>query len=363
MEPDRRSSLRYDVRNDVTTLLETGANTPSQSNGVNISYNGAYLKNSHPNQSPGKVTFMIRTPNGDKDILIERTCDILWGRTTGEGGCAVRFHRALAGDELARLAAPTKGVATSTRESLELAFRDYSEVSQEVRAIQSRQSQVFFGTLAAIATWVMGAVGLVLSNSLRNIGFWTVVGASLPYVLLTLGILASIETTRGVNLRRGFLAALTDYIRHGIAPPNYLGWVHFYAARLECRARMASTLCPYGSTPCWEVECDRHPRAVRNKPAVPGILDSFTAFSTAVYGTLYCITVPILMGASLLSLEPWPWLRVATAVGEGAFIVVVAALMLAELLSVRRGKNSIEAQTQRWHAAFRHCRPIPDGQP
>ncbi len=360
MQQERRSSPRYDIRLDVDTYLETDGPSPTsdKNKGVDISYDGAYLQNKHPHRSPGKVRFVIE--NGGKAVAVERSCDILWGREWEQSGCAVRFHQPLTQHELAKLAAPIKAIATSTKESLELAFRDYSEVSQEIRAIEFRRSQIFFWTLAAIATWVMAAIGLVLSNKLKNVGFWTVVGASLPYMLLTLGILASIETARSVNLRRGFLAVLTNYIRQGTAPPNYLGWIHLHAARLECRARIASGLCLHRSSPCWD-EWRKNPNGQDYKRAVPSILDNFTAFTAAVYAILYCVIVLILMYASLRSLSPWLLICVGTALIEGAFLVVVAVFLARELLSIRRGRHSTEAQSVGWDVAFSRCQPIHAG--
>jgi hypothetical protein len=93
VQQERRSSPRYDIRPDVDTYLETDGLPPTsdKSKGVDISYDGAYLRNRHPHQSPGKVRFVIE--DGGKAVEMERTCDILWGREWEQIGCAVRFRQ------------------------------------------------------------------------------------------------------------------------------------------------------------------------------------------------------------------------------------------------------------------------------
>jgi hypothetical protein len=351
MEQDKRWSPRYDCRSDVVTVLTVEGERRSESSAVDIGFGGAYVRNPHPNRNRGAVLFRVPNPSKSGQIEIKRDCDILPGRTTAQGGCAVRFDRPLKGPELAKLAADSTAIG-----SLDLARRDYSEVSQEIRAIQSCRSSVFLGTLAAIATWVMAATGLVVSNNLTNIGLWTAVGAILPYGLLTVGVMASIEKGRAVNYRRGFLAALTEYIRHDVPPPNYLGWVHLHAVRSECRARKESGLCPDSLSCCWETERDKHHDLTKKKHVVSNILDSFTAFSTLVYATLYAMTVAILIYTSLRALSGWHGSAVALA--EGALVLALAIYFLKELSSLRKGKHSVEAQFLTWRAAFRYCRPI-----
>jgi len=353
MEQNKRWFPRYDCRKDVAAFLATDGEKASESSAVDISSGGAYIKNPHPSRDKGVVIFKVPHPSKATQIEIERECDILPGRSTSEGGCAVRFHSPLKGAELAKLAADSSAVG-----SLDLARRDYVEVSQEIRAIQACRSHIFLGTLGAIATWIMAAMGLVISNRLTNTGLWTAVGAVLPYGFLTLGVLASIEKARAVSFRRGFLAALTEYLRHDVAPPNYLGWVHMYAVRSECRARKVSGLCPDSAAFCWKSERDKHYDLARNKHMVSNVLDSFTAFSTAVYAIVYCITVPILMYASLRVLSEWRVIVVICALAEGALVVTLAICLLKELSDLRRGKHSVEAEFLTWRAAFRHCRSI-----
>lgn len=355
MRQDKRWLPRYASRKDVVATLVCDGLGEQRGGPVDISCGGAYLGGVQPAATHGKILLSVPGPAKHQDFLVERGCDILSGRTTAQGGCAIRFHQPLSGAELAKFAADASSIG-----SMELALRDYSMVHQEVLLIQSCRSTLFVGTMAAIATWLMGATGLVVTNNLKNVDFWAVIGTALPYVLLTIAVLTTIEKTRALNFRRGFLAALTEYIRHDVAPPNYLGWSHLCAARTECRARMAAHLCPDTVEFCWEAERDTHKSLTRGKHLVSNIFDSFTAFSTAVYGFLYMVTVLILVCASLswLSTHPWRWAPIVCAGIEGAIVFGLAAHLLRELWLARKGKHSIEAQFLTWRAAFRHCRPI-----
>ena len=345
---------RYAARQDVEAKLKQAPDYEQISTPVDISCSGAYLARLSPSLRPSTVIFTVPDPTAEQgSFSVERQCDILPERSSPTGGCAIRFRQPLVTSELAKIAADP-----SNTSSLRLAQEDYAQVNTEIRDIQNCRSHIFLGTLAATATWLMAAIGLVVANQLKNISFWIVIGAALPFSFLTIAILASIEKARAINLRRGFLAAVTDYLRRDIAPPNYLGWAHLLATRSECRARMAAGLCPSTLKYCWEEDRDRHKGLTMTKHVFSNLLDTFTAFTSMVYGILYAITCAIVVIGSLAYLESAQFGVTWVAWAEGALLAGVAVLLLRELYLLRKGKHSMEAQFLVWRAALRNCRPI-----
>ena len=242
--------------------------------------------------------------------------------------------------------------------SVHLARADYDQVGSEILAIRGCRSNIFLGTIAATATWLMAATGLFITNQLTDTNYWVVIGAALPFVLLTIGILATIEKARSINYRRGFLAALAEYLRHDVPPPNYLGWAHLHQTRSECRARMASKLCPSETKYCWEEGRAKHTDLTNNKHVYANMLDSFTAFTSCVYGLFYAVTCAIMIAASLRFLERLETPPTWCAWLEGVAFVLIAALLFQELHRLRKGKHSVEAHFLCWRAVLRYCRPI-----
>lgn len=349
---EHRWTPRYATKKDVTAILTVDGEKLVESNPIDISCGGAYLKVAKPNTKNARIVLTVPEPFPDKTFKVERECNILEGRA-GADGCAIRFDQALSGEALAKFAADS-----STVGSLNLARTDYTEVFSEINSIQTCRSQVFLGTLAAIAAWVAGAIALVVTNKLVSIGIWTLFGAVVPYVLLTIAVLISIEKSRALNVRRGFLAALTEYLRHDTAPPNYHGWAHLRITVSECRARMAAKLCPHEDIYCWEEERNKHGRLTSKKHPISNLLDSFTALSAAVYAAIYVITVGIMIYASLLALAYSPNAATTVALIEGAAVFGMALFLLKQLYADRKGKHSVEAQLLMWRAALRHCRPL-----
>ena len=356
MQANRRWSPRYSARSEVSALLGGEGGHQNEGKAVDVSASGAYLSNSPIPGHTARVEFCIKNPGNGADHTIDRNCSLLAGREGASGGCAVRFHRPLSGAELAGVAAVPSGTG-----SLDLARRDYREVHEEIRAIQRCRNNIFLGTLAAIATWITGAVGMALSHPLGGAdqvgqAIWVLVGASVPYFLLTVAILATIEKARAINVREGFLCALTDFIRHDAAPPNYLGWPQLRCNRAECRARHDAGLCPTSPKYCWETERGKHEGVNRSKHVVSNVLDSFTAFSSLVYSMLYLVTAGTLLIASLMLLPRTPsWTTYLVPVTIGVIGALLGLALATQLRSVRKGKHSLASHYFCWRAALRSC--------
>jgi len=178
------------------------------------------------------------------------------------------------------------------------------------------------------------------------------------WFLLLIAIGVMIEKARALNCRFGFLAALADYLRDGVAPAGYLGWAHLKANRHACRARNAASLCTDGGI-CWTRERGQYRTLTSRKHVVANIFSSFTAFSAVVFGSLYALGTLALIAGTLRYLPTvTPTWTTPLAFSAGAISLVIGLRFYAWLKGLRKGKHSVEAYYLTWCAALRHCRPI-----
>lgn len=200
-----------------------------------------------------------------------------------------------------------------------LAQKDYDEINEEIRAIQSCRSTIFIGTNAVVGAATMTTAVIIahvwgLPGSPTFPFRWAMFGSSVTAVLLMVGILATIEKARAINLRKAFQAALTEYIRDGQAPPSYQGWSFLRFAQSDCgnRRKSAVEMCPHikkynakreeerqNRTPvgnkkldnppetCWTLGKFETTKLRSGKRTVPGSLDSFMSLSGMIYAGLF----------------------------------------------------------------------------
>ena len=363
MQQEKRWFPRYAVREDVASKVSVLEGPEIAGTPVDISCGGAYLGGIQlDDRLQGKIKGRVRLcPRGlgsDPSDHILRDCEVFADRAGDSGGCAVRFFTPLDGSEVARLAR-----APRVSQSLDLARDDCRVVNDEIISIQACRNQIFIGALAVISAWVIAAIGIGLPNSL-TFPLSLAIGASFPYIILSIALFATIEKTNAINLRRGFLAAVTDYIRGGVAPPEYLGWAHLRINRGECDSRTVMGLCGRDARLCWE-DANAAARQIMDKrPLVTGGLKSFTAFVVLIYGLLYS-TASVLMivagGSYFLKVIESPVIALLLGFGLGAAVIGLMIYLISHLKQLRRGGRSPEAYYCEWSSILRACRPIMAG--
>lgn len=340
---EKRQYPRYNGKEKVQISIK---NDDIQRHLLDISCGGARITGSPTGKlgTTGKIELLI------DDIKIERMFYICEEKNEKRNSFGVRFNDLVPSAELAKYARTLE-----TTSNIQLALSDYTEVNSEIKQIQSCRGSIFQGVLAIISTWIMGASALALTNNL-NASLGLLVGSLFPFIILSIAIFATIEKTRSINRRKGFLIAMNEYIRHNVAPPNYLGWPTLQANRSECRARMKSELCRGRTECCWSNEINNNlPGITGRKHIIPKVLDSFTAFSSVVYAVLYAITALIFLISTLFCLNGHVLGQCISAVLEGAFTLALGVVLFILLKGIRRGKQSAEANYLMWKCVLENC--------
>jgi hypothetical protein len=356
MQKDRRWFPRFAVRQGINAIISFNDGSSVSGPPIDISQTGAYIGNVHPHYQNAIIKFRLHDQSLNKPLNVERECSIFLTRYGESGGCALNFHAPLTGGELALLAE-----ALQISGSLELAREDYRIVNNAITEIQLCRTHLFMGTMAAICVWVITAVGIGITNNLES-PVWIAIGVSLPHVLLTISILSMIEKANAINLRKGFLAALTDFLKNNASPPNYLGWAHLTINRAECRSRFDNNLCPTFKKACWEEEKAKSSDLTRGHHLISNIFDSFTAFVSFIYGSLYILSIVLMCIAGISYWmrfkNEWPYLILLVTISVGVLIPIIVIFLFHELRHIRRGKKSSESYYCEWRAIFRYCGPI-----
>ena len=359
MKQDNRWFPRFSARDGVVAVLSSDDGQQIRGKLIDVSCSGAYVSRVKESAGKSRVEFEVRNGGQVLGQHVGRECVVHAKRTSEHGGCALRFTVPLTGPELALLAQSPESSG-----SLELAREDYRIVNAEISHVQTCRSNLFIATLAAVSAWTIAALGIGLTNRLGS-PIWVTLGVSFPLFLLAVGILATIEKADAINLRKGFLAALTDYLKSNVAPPNYGGWAHLKLNRAECRSRVKSKLCPAVEKPCWEPEISAGADLTRKYPLIGNPFGSFMAFVSLIYGSLFVLALALLAGVGTFYYgRPGTGPAAAIiALVVGIMITLVAAFLYQQLHSLRRGRKSAEAYYCQWQAVFRHCWSVKGVEP
>jgi hypothetical protein len=130
-------------------------------------------------------------------------------------------------------------------------------VHKEVGDIKSCRANIFVGTLGllgAVGVAILGILGAAGSASILGIGNWPIgkitksaawqnwlpLAALIPVALLTSAISATIHKARKINMRRGYLEALGEYLTYGVMPRNYCGWTKAKLVLERCERYLRS---------------------------------------------------------------------------------------------------------------------------
>lgn len=242
---------------------------------------------------------------GHLEERIERTCTL--ERVTDKDGCALRFDEKMSEKELEQYA-----ILPSPEYSLRLARQDYSQVFAEIEHIKSCRSNIFIGTMAAMAAATVTTATIIYRSlppggiSFAAIAPQIIFGTIVALVLLTVGILATLEKARALNMRRAFLAALGEYLKVGQAPRGYRGWPDLASRKTQCGNLRKTGWCAriqkHNRTqehdrtqksapppPCWNLGKKDSDILLKEKRIMPGMLDSFMSLSGFLYTAIYGI--------------------------------------------------------------------------
>lgn len=348
MPTERRHSPRYVVRADVSATLLDGEGNSHMGRPLDISFMGAYITDIYA--EPGKHTMRFSVPDiGIKKEVqyITVQCTVLPNRTGKSGsGFALKFDAPLSSSEISVLCDPSPPSS-----SWELARMDNDTVNNEINLIRSCRSQIFLSTLGATSVWIMSAIGLGITNHLES-SIWLAVGAAFPYIALTVGILAMMEKANAINLRKGFLAAITDFMRFNSAPPGYLGWSHLSINRNSCKSRLRNGLCTISSTTCRHHTINEFRHITKGYPLVSSPLENFGTLIGAVFSPIY-----IVCGVTLL-IVCLSYFSTIISFIIGAGVTLIGLFIFYEIWSLRRGKRCVESYYLQWKASLRYCSPI-----
>jgi len=238
----------------------------------------------------------------------------------------------------------------------QIASVDYQDVSEQIRYVQSCRSHIFIGSLAAVAAATM-TTGVIIA-SLTTYPMWVhlltlILGSLVGGILLTIGIMATIEKARAINYRKAFRSVLGSFLLKDSTPPLYAGWASLETRQKQCRANRENGICPFirrynaefdeyekkkkkkkpgeniGDGPelpetCWTIGKEEGDQAYPDlkQSLIPSAYDSFMSLSGFVYAALYLIIWGITMGCTYVLL--WKYSDV-----PGLLVIVSAVVGLA----------------------------------
>ena len=348
MTKEKRNSPRYAVRNEVHAELLDANGKPQSGRPIDISLTGAYISDSKVDLSSTEVVFWVNDKKlGNGGASVSAKCRVLPDRTGPNGtGFAVKFVESLTPADFSMLCDPAHSAG-----SVDLARIDVNTVNNEMVLIRNCRSQIFLSTLGAVAVWIMSAIGLGIANQLHP-SIWLTLGAAFPYAALTVGILSMMEKANAINLRKGYLAAVSDYLRFDLAPPGYLGWSHLSVNRISCGSRQKNALCRAAASPCTQYEDSDLGHITKGHPVLNSPLENF--------GTLIGIVfAPIYVGSGLVLFMVWfSFFTSAVAFAVGLVVPLLGFFLYFQIHSLRKGKRCAESYYLQWRTALRYCNPI-----
>jgi len=323
---------------------------PSKAVLINICIKGALVEGLALNR--GQEVIITIEINGHETITKRGT--VVWAKNNSKNQMGFKLNYEFHDDEMRSLLLDNQ---PRPDKEYDLAKVDYLEVSNQIRAISVCRSHIFMGTLAALGASAM-TTGLILSRiiggapsqsylrlalgsfqvavpyyllSVINIYYincWLLFGSIVAGLLLTVGIMSTVEKARAINLRKAFLAALAEHLTKGKAPPLYRGWAMIQYAQTGCRLRRENEKCPYLNCyikdyeeqkagkrntnadkekkpsqdlrypeTCWTIGYQEASAYHNNKKKriIPGTFDSFMSLSGIIYSVGYVLVSLILI--------------------------------------------------------------------
>jgi hypothetical protein len=119
--------------------------------------------------------------------------------------------------------------------------RDVTQVNDEICHIQSCRSNIFARTITCLAAAAIGLGALAFAHALERPSI--ALGGGIAFGLFVVGIFATVEKARAINMRKGYLAALSDLRVRGELPGDYAGWSQMRLVMSECGTRRKISGC------------------------------------------------------------------------------------------------------------------------
>ncbi|MHC4498958.1 MAG: hypothetical protein ACYS21_07590, partial [Planctomycetota bacterium] len=118
------------------------------------------------------------------------------------------------------------GVKTngSKRKDLAFARMDYDLVHKEIMNIKGCRANIFVGTIGILGAVGVALLGIFGASEVAAWRKWLPWAALIPIGLLTTAIFATIHKARKLNMRRGYMEALAEYLVRGDVPQRFCGW-------------------------------------------------------------------------------------------------------------------------------------------
>jgi hypothetical protein len=184
-----------------------------------------------------------------------------------------------------------------------MAKMDKASVLKEALQIKTCSSNYFIWTVGLM----IPLVGVIWTLFMQDqISPRSCSGAMLGmFLLFCMSIFSSLEKSRAIYKREGFVAALDSYLVHGLSPPNYQGWVNLKYSYAECASKREADVCPRKLKGDSEKICKfigmEKAKINSYKRVIPSILDSFISLTSTFYAIIFII-ISVLSAISIIKM-------------------------------------------------------------
>jgi|WetSurMetagenome_2_1015567.scaffolds.fasta_scaffold18604_1 hypothetical protein len=397
-----RMAHRFTDLPSMQALVQGGANKQA-GRILDVSETGAFVREVDVPAGLGVITI-----SRHRHKPITKACAIIRSSSKPPTKwAAVKFQSPLSQYELAVVNGTDAAVPGDlSPEAYDIACSDYDVVSRELESVKACRSTILLWTLSAV-----GAIGMALWTFFADSKFTALavfIGSTVVLGAFFVGALCAVEKARAINLRRGFLTALSPYLAHRAGPRDYAGWHALRHCFEECGARRRLGVCDRNLDADSKVTCrdeGESAAAALNsaKRLVPGAVESFTSLSTTIFGLLYVTTISLFGLALAQKGQDWWNVSVVYAfmvfltgtaastlivrfrklifgalagflvsLGIGVFhpaatwgLISAFALglclgslgwyLLRQLSAIRSGRFSFETNVYAWHTVLKHC--------
>lgn len=347
---ERRQYLRLGPKSGLLITLIPKSTTDSNSitgSVVNLSRGGAYIQTSKPVNS-GCFEAIITLAEKGQTLSSKTVSEVLTGRSdNSKTGCALKFNKILSPEEtdgFVSLCIPSR--------SSEMAKSDFDVVNREIEYARQSRIAIFVTILSCLCAWTGGAIAVSMAHRLpSSIGL--TIGASVPAILLAIGIFTNVFCVNFLNQRKSFLALLTYYFRNGMIPLDYLGWIHLSINRHACKNKIKQQLCTKKQNDSQLSYCHQLKNDNTTKYRIlTDATESIGKIIGIVYFSLFIISTGILIGVVLKQINPF----LAYFIGIISFVVCIYMYLITRSLS--KGTKSIESYYLQWKDVIQYCGPI-----
>ena len=192
----------------------------------------------------------------------------------------------------------------------DIVIEDFKEVNADLRQRRQCRHTMFIACIGGIITSALAIIGFIQIGDVYQWYKWLLLGTMIPFSILSIGVLTSINKGRSINIRSGYLAAIAYYVTRKKKIPNFGGWGSAMRAVRLCAN--LTYLSPTKTSPCGRPKTENCDVVARKKAYLSNkstqtwrrdIVKSFTVMTSMIYGILYFLTSIALIGSTLLILQ------------------------------------------------------------